>query len=395
MAVLVMDGEQRSSLAVVRSLGSRGIEVDVAAASEASLAGVSRYASSQVSAPSPTRDPRGFQEWFTEVAAQSGYEMLLPMTDASVNLVTQVIGEDVIDARIPLPSHRVCMAIQDKGLVMRIAQQVGVPIPATWQPGSEAELNEVLTKISFPVVIKPRFSARLEGGDHWVRGPVTYAHSADELRTAFSQSLEEGFAPLIQEMIYGEGRGVFLFVWKGELKAAFCHRRLREKPPWGGVSVLRDSVPYDAQLVDQSFRLLQALGWDRGAAMVEYKRDRRDNRLKLMEINGRFWGSLQLAIDAGMDIPAMAYQAIRGENVAKQTDYRVGTVSRWLLGDLDHLLISLRKRTAWDNDGKPLAKSRVLREFLTTFGTKNEIARWNDMQPAMLELKDYVRSLTR
>jgi hypothetical protein len=128
--------------------------------------------------------------------------------------------------------------------------------------------------------------------------------------------------------------------------------------------------------------------------MVEYKRDRRDGALKLMEINGRFWGSLQLAIDAGMDIPAMAYQAVRGESITTQTDYRVGAVSRWFLGDLDHLLISLRKQTAWDHQGNPVAKGRVIREFLITFGAKNEIARWNDMQPALLELKDYLRSLT-
>lgn len=389
-----MDGEQRSSLAVVRSLGSRGIEVDVASASEESLAAMSRFASARIVTPSPTLHPQRFQAWFRDVAKQSAYEMLLPMTDASVNLVTQAIGEDRTDARIPLPSHRVCMTIQDKGTVMSIAHTVGVPIPSTWQPTSEPELTELLAELTFPVVLKPRFSARLVG-DQWIRGPVSYAHNAIELRAAFAQSLQHGFAPLIQEMIYGEGRGVFLFVWNGELKAAFCHRRMREKPPWGGVSVLRDSVPYDAQLVNVSFRLLQALSWDRGAAMVEYKRDSRDGRLKLMEINGRFWGSLQLAVDAGMDIPMMAYEAVRGEKVPVRTDYRVGVVSRWFLGDLDHLLISLRKRTACDNDGKRVGKGRVVREFLTTFGTKNEIARWNDMQPALFEFKEYVRSFAR
>lgn len=394
MAVLVMDGEQRSSLAVVRSLGSRGVELHVAAASEENLSAMSRFASARIVTPSPTLHPQRFQAWFRDVVKQSTYDMFLPMTDASVNLITQVVGENGTDARIPLPTHEVCMTIQDKATVMSTALTVGVPIPATWQPTSESELNELLAKITFPVVLKPRFSARLVG-DRWVRGPVTYAHHADELRAAFSQSLQQRFAPLIQEMIYGEGRGVFLFVWNGELKAAFCHRRLREKPPWGGVSVLRDSVPYDAQLVNDSFRLLQALGWDRGAAMVEYKRDSRDGRLKLMEINGRFWGSLQLAVDAGMDIPMMAYQAVRGEKVPVRTDYRVGLVSRWFLGDLDHLLISLRKRTAWDDNGKRVGKGRVVREFLTTFGTKNEIARWNDMQPALFEFKEYIRSLAR
>jgi predicted ATP-grasp superfamily ATP-dependent carboligase len=394
MAVLVLDGEQRSALAVVRSLGSKGIRVEVAAESMRALAAASRFASTTILAPSPTRSPREFRDWFARIAGESRYEMLLPMTDASVNLVTELASHHSVDPRIPLPRHEVCMRIQDKGTVMRVAREVGVPIPQTWQPETSEQLEDLAKNAAFPLVVKPRFSARLDGGN-WVRGPVSYAYSADELRLSFSKSCQAGFAPLIQEMIHGEGRGVFLFVWNGELKAAFCHRRLREKPPWGGVSVVRDSVPYDAALVDQSFKLLKALGWDRGAAMVEYKRDNRDGLLKLMEINGRFWGSLQLAIDAGMDIPSMAHRSIRGEVIPVQRDYKVGVISRWFLGDLDHLLISLRKRTALDGDGKPVSKGRVVWDFCTTFRAKNEIARWGDMGPAVAELRDYVRSLAR
>ena len=84
------------------------------------------------------------------------------------------------------------------------------------------------------------------------------------------------------------------------MRAVFAHRRLREKPPSGGVSVYRESVAPDPSLVARAAALLAGLGW-RGVAMVEMKTDARTGTPYLMEVNGRFWGSLQLAVDAGVD----------------------------------------------------------------------------------------------
>ena len=168
--------------------------------------------------------------------------------------------------------------------------------------------------------------------------------------------------PLIQEKLNGEGQGVFLFVWDGELKSAFCHRRLREKPPSGGVSVYRESIPLDHNLVDKSFALLQALRWN-GVAMVEFKVDARDGVPKLMEVNGRFWGSLQLAVDAGINFPLLLYRLACGEEVPAQFDYKAGVKSRWLLGDLDHLLIRLTHR----NTGNGVPVNAELRAVCDLF----------------------------
>ena len=67
-----------------------------------------------------------------------------------------------------------------------------------------------------------------------------------------------------------------------------------------------------------------------------------------MEVNGRFWGSLQLAIDAGMNFPLLFYRLAIGEDVPSQFDYKAGVRSRWLLGDLDQLLIRLT-HSGWAN----------------------------------------------
>src|SRR5205823_2531443 len=118
---------------------------------------------------------------------------------------------------------------------------------------------------------------------------------------------------------------------------------LREKPPSGGVSVLRESVPVDPIVRDQAIRLLGPLGWH-GVAMLEYKQDRRTGTPYLMEVNGRFWGSLQLAVDAGVDFAYLAWQLALGHRPEIAPSYRVGVKSRWLLGDLDHLLTRLGTR---------------------------------------------------
>ena len=95
--------------------------------------------------------------------------------------------------------------------------------------------------------------------------------------------------------------------------AWFAHRRIREKPPSGGVSVLCESVAVDPMLKEYAERLLRAAEY-RGVAMVEF-RIGTDGRPYLMEVNARFWGSLQLAIDCGVDFPWLYYQMLMGEKV--------------------------------------------------------------------------------
>src|SRR5262249_5104878 len=120
---------------------------------------------------------------------------------------------------------------------------------------------------------------------------------------------------------------------------------------------------------------------------------------RLMEINGRFWGSLQLALDAGLNFPFLLYQLATGQPVAiAPTGYRVGVKSRWLLGDLDHLLLRLCKSDEALRlpPGYP-SRWRCVMDFFR-FISKDlnyEIERWNDLGPARYEIGTYLKTLLR
>ena len=192
--------------------------------------------------------------------------------------------------------------------------------------------------MGFPCVLKPHRSV-LTGLNGVPNPGVQYA---DTVHTPVREYPQAAYPILVQERITGPGEGVFLLLTdRGERVAAFAHRRLREKPPAGGVSTYRESIPLPRDLLGPAERLLADGGWS-GAVMLEFKRSERSGRGYLMEVNGRLWGSLQLAIDAGVDFPVLLVRAALGERVQPVASYRVGIRTRWLWGDVDHLIARLR-----------------------------------------------------
>jgi predicted ATP-grasp superfamily ATP-dependent carboligase len=171
--------------------------------------------------------------------------------------------------------------------------------------------------------------------------------------------------------------------------AQFSHRRLREKPPSGGVSVLCESVQIPTQALRHAKILLDELQWE-GVAMVEFKLDSADQKYKLMEINGRFWGSLQLAIDAGVDFPDLLIQTLGNEPLRPIETYRIGVKSRWLMGDLDALLMRLLKNEAELHlpPGYP-GKIESIFRFVGSWGQNvcSEVFRLSDVKPGLHEIK--------
>jgi predicted ATP-grasp superfamily ATP-dependent carboligase len=396
MKILVTDGNQRSTLAVVRSLGRKGFTVSVGEETSSSLAGASRFCSERIVYPSPVSAPQAFAAHLGAVLESGRFDLFIPMTDVACELTLPLRDQISSLTQVALPERSSYEAATNKKALMRLAASLDIPIPKTLFLTTLSDADKAPATFSYPVVIKPVKSRSLtESG--WRKGAVSYACSHEDLIRKLAAIDPDAELPMIQEKIVGYGTGIFALTLRGEAIALFAHRRLREKPPSGGVSVLRESIPLDPVATGYAMRILQALQWT-GVAMVEFKFDQKDQMPKLMEINGRFWGSLQLAIDSGIDFPYLLAAMLTTGTIEPVRDYAIGVKSRWFLGDLDHLrTVWLRRRSHLNlPEGYP-GRLSVLMEFMKTFlpANKSEVWDWNDSGPGLKELTDYLKADVR
>lgn len=376
-------------MAVTRSLGKAGYRVVVTASHIPCLAGVSRHAAASWKTPSALHDPEGFIDALLVAAARFEPAILLPIADESIRPVLEH-RDRFGQTRVPFPPLDAWLRISDKAAVLEDALHHGIAVPRQYvlTAGSEPPSD-----IPFPVVVKPARSVVSGSGTRSKLG-VSHARDRSALLRIITELPAEAFPLLLQQRIVGSGIGVFVLLASGEPLAAFAHRRILEKPPSGGVSACSESVPLAPALLEQSVALLRRFGWE-GAAMVEYKQDRATGTPYLMEVNGRLWGSLQLAIDAGVDFPRLLVENALGNPVTAVRDWRVGVRCRWRLGEVDHFLARVRrspKELSLPEDAPSF--SRALRHALLPAwrpDRRGEVFRWTDPRPGLHEFRNWIR----
>lgn len=382
MKILVTDGDNRAALAVTRSLGRAGHEIIVGERRTPSLAAVSRYCRASFVYPDPTTRSDAFVDALAAEVAARRVDVVMPVADITTFVVTGARERFAPPCVVPCAPAAIVERAADKIALVETARRLGVPVPDSVVATCPAPLPEIPWE--GPVVIKPQRSrVRTPGG--WKSTAVSYAADRAALVRDLSGRPAHDFPVMLQKQVIGPGMGVFACYHAGRPVASFSHRRLRERPPWGGVSVLCESAAVDPIAGAYAESLLTDLGWQ-GIAMVEFKMDAASGVPVLMEINGRFWGSLQLAIDAGVDFPALLLQTATGEPFAAQPSYRVGVRSRWLWGDLDALLLTLfggrRVPSTWRRD-----RLGALLQFARLFGHDlyYDNPKRDDVRPWLLE----------
>lgn len=393
MRVLITDGDERSALAAARSLVAAGYEVCVTAARRLSLAGVSQGVRRVVVQPAPLEDPVAYAAELGRIARELRVAVLLPVTDPSVEAVLEHREALPDCVALPLPDLATYQRASDKVAVASLARAAGLAIPETVVVRTPADGAGVPPAGFFPAVLKPHRSVVPAVDPKGARRKVgvSYVEDADSCRAALAALPAGAFPVLLQRRVWGPGVGLFVLRWAGRVIATFAHRRLREQPPAGGVSVYRESISVDPTLAAAGTRLLELLDWQ-GVAMVECKRDLATGRYVFMEVNGRLWGSLQLAIDAGVDFPVLLAACALGRPVAARNGYRAGVRSRWLWGDVDHLYLRLtRSARALHLDGAPASRLAALCDFFRWPGDQEREEVWRPSDPAPFILESLRR----
>ncbi|MEW7985401.1 MAG: ATP-grasp domain-containing protein [Candidatus Thiodiazotropha sp.] len=392
--IFITDGNSRAALAITRSLGIKGYKLFVGERVIPSLASSSKYCNKAILYPDPVNEYDNFCKAIKEKIDSLKIDLIIPVTDICVFPISNMVKDGVIENITLLANDDTMMLAANKSEQTKQAAKLDIPVPLSHIIETKNDIALQSLKIPYPVVVKPSRSRVMIDG-RWVFTSVTYADSYEELQSILEKTNSEIFPVILQERVRGKGVGAFYCYDEGRCIAKFSHRRIREKPPSGGVSVLRESVGIDPDIDRYSQLLLKKIKWH-GVAMVEYKYDDENGVPYFMEINGRFWGSLQLAIDAGVDFPNILADIYQNIDISDATNYKIGVKTRWLWGDIDLLLMLLiksRSQLKLPDDYGP--KWKVIANILNPFG-KNlhyEVLSLKDIKPWFHESRQWISNL--
>jgi predicted ATP-grasp superfamily ATP-dependent carboligase/protein-tyrosine-phosphatase len=324
-----------TSLAIVRSLGRLGLEVHLAPFEGSPVTRHSRYVARRHLLGHPLANEAGFVDALRRLLAATSFDLVVPTSDKS--LVPLMAYRDEISrvSRFVAPDDVGFRVTNRKDETLALAAACGMRVPRTVRVDNAVEAASIALPFPFPVVLKPIVS-HVAGRTERLR--VRVAHSMDELEQRLPE-MATASPVLVQEFCPGTGLGLSVLARNGEVTAAFQHERVHE-PPAGGAGSYRRSAPLSKELLEAVQRFCAEIGWN-GPAMFEFKQHDGGEPV-LMEVNGRFWGSLALAIHAGVDFPRLMYESMVLDRTTRVFEYRVPLYVRHTVRDVSWLYANAR-----------------------------------------------------
>jgi D-aspartate ligase len=299
LPAIVVDVGFVNGLSAIRSLGRAGVRVFAVDHRSSALGFRSRFAT-KVTAPNPLEDEEGFVEALRAI----GPGVVFATHDEGLRAVAR--HRDELGLLCPFP--RELERIQRKRVQLEAARD----IPDTRYPQGAAEAVAAAEEIGYPVLLKP---SEPVGFRQQYGLQAVVCHAPAQVEDAYAKT--EPWEPMVQDLIPGDDDELYtLGAYLSESLeplGLFCGRKLVQTPPGIGVARLGEAVWVD-EVVESGIELLRNLGCN-GLSQVEFKRDPRDGRFKLMEINPRLWQWHSLAMASGVDLPLIAYRDLTGERV--------------------------------------------------------------------------------
>jgi len=367
---------------VLRELGQHGVPV-LGIGKHGSIGQASRHASQFAVRPSGT-----IADWLPGLIAAHGVEAVMAVSEGDL-VQLAALKHNLPGVIVAVPDPGPLALVLDKTRTLEAARRVGIAVPESWQPRSDEDRAARAAALAYPVAIKwadPVASGPLLDAAGLTLEKVEYAADASALLAILARYDRLQQWPLVQEWCAGFGLGQMFYMAGGRATLRFQHRRLREWPASGGVSTYCEAVPLDqhAALMARSEALLASIGWE-GAAMVEYRHDPATGQSRLMEINGRFWGSIPLAHHCGAQFGWETWRRqVLGENADQAPPLKSGR-ARYMVPDTKHLVAVLRDSTVSAG-----AKARLAASFIGGFldpGTGYYVWSARDPGPLLADLK--------
>jgi len=326
---LVTFARNRIGYVICKNLAKNGVEVTSSDSIKFAMSFYSRFSKKHALYHDPHQSEQEFIDSVIKICQNGEIDTIVPGHEESFILSKYQDKLEKAGIHTALPTYEQIQIAHDKNKITALAEGLKIRAPKTYRFSSIEDFKNKAEQITrFPVVIKLTKT----------RGGVGFFKALDkqQLLLQYPKTLEdfnitkpEDF-PIVQDYIDGYGLGVSMLFDHGRAVSSFTHERVWEYPPEGGFSIERISVHHE-KAEAQAKKLLEQLKWH-GVAMVEFRVEHVTDEPYFLEINPRFWGSLNQAIVAGVDFPFMLYQIANGKKLKSSFKYKLGIRTRWAAG---------------------------------------------------------------
>jgi predicted ATP-grasp superfamily ATP-dependent carboligase len=376
-ALIVESVGARGGLAGLRALKAAGWLVGVASPSRSSLAATSRWCSAWHPIDADTESAAAVLDGVERATRTGDYDVIFPTSDRDLLAISE--QRDAFRAAFPYAQHETVVRALDKAELTSAARDAGISVPET-----TLDLEDGLARARGGAVVVKETLHRAFGGDGSSQA-ATLTREPSVARARAERIREQGGTPLFQEAVRGKLMAYTVVAdQRGRPVARLQQRAERTWPADSGLSVRARTVAVEPALADSVERLMRSLEWF-GLAELQFLESPGEDP-RLIDLNGRFYGSLALAVDAGVNLPAAWAGLAVGEPMPPAPEARVGVRYQWLEGDLRRI-----------REGPPSGRRRDYVDTLRwAVGARHSIWRLDDPRPAALSAADLIRSrLTR
>lgn len=361
----------RVGYTILRTLSEKGLKVWAADTSKRNICSMSKFCTGSFTYPDPFTEEEAFIRVLKEKVAELKPRVLMPTHDESV-VIMRHREEFPKELIIPYESEEMLLNLANKAWATRMAEEAGCPIPKVYKSVDEVE--------SYPVVFKTVIGNSAKG--------VYFPKSKEELLALMQETHGNVFSNdsemLLQEWIGGTDYSVDCVRWDGFWKSSVYHA-LVTKTDGGGTTTQREIVAAP-ELEEYAKRLLDAVDFH-GVCGLDFRYDPETGKAAFIEVNARFTGGLATPVAAGFNIPWAMYKLATEGRYDEPCDARVGTKTKWILGDVITLVGRLVKLKF---NGKELRQVACFSGF-----DAFDDFRWDDKRAILGEMSYYLGKLVK
>jgi predicted ATP-grasp superfamily ATP-dependent carboligase len=335
MNALVANAKSACSLAVIRSLGEKGIDITGASDRSSDFPLFSKYCRRRILLKTNPADIDARLDELLEIIKNNSFDAFLPVMSEGLLLALAKRKNDFEQfTRLVLPSFEHFNILTSKEKISQMLRELDIQGPKTFFPEYPWSFDTIQQESEFPLIIKPYFGEGAAG--------LRVANGRDELINYYYDIKARYGSAMVQEYIHGtKYTAVFLLNRNSEARRFFVHRVIREYPLSGGPACCMESVEYPV-FYEIGMRLLSSINYS-GMAEMEFIVDNKDGKPKIIDVNPRFYGSVQCAVSSGADFPFAFFRMAVYGDIEPDLSYRKGVVGRHLLfEDTKHLMSVLR-----------------------------------------------------